>query len=198
MRSGVTSSTGWPSWVGRNPALWCPEREVGKAPPLAPQLNHATAPHAFPNRGNHVAPHTEPDDAVLPGQRHRRNVRGNSQSRGKPVQLRCRCSVRGVPSVDTPGLQVTPRAHYRAKVRDASGIPSVHAGKGELRKETVVSGRGSHVVVAQIRAVQKPVSAAHNLLVERVRERHGKILTKRRRHPPKASAVCALVKIGSL
>ena len=44
MRSGVTSSTGWPSWVGRNPALWCPEREVGKAPPLAPQLNHATAP----------------------------------------------------------------------------------------------------------------------------------------------------------
>ena len=42
--SGVTSSTGWPSWVGRNPALWCPEREVGKAPPLAPQLNHATAP----------------------------------------------------------------------------------------------------------------------------------------------------------
>ena len=24
--------------------LWCPEREVGKAPPLAPQLNHATAP----------------------------------------------------------------------------------------------------------------------------------------------------------
>ena len=46
MRSGVTSSTGWPSWVGRNPALWCPEREVGKAPPLAPQLNHATAPLA--------------------------------------------------------------------------------------------------------------------------------------------------------
>ena len=44
LRSGVTSSTGWPSWVGRNPALWCPEREVGKAPPLAPQLNHATAP----------------------------------------------------------------------------------------------------------------------------------------------------------
>ena len=44
MRSGVTSSTGWPSWVGRNPALWCPERDVGKAPPLAPQLNHATAP----------------------------------------------------------------------------------------------------------------------------------------------------------
>ena len=42
--AGVTSSTGWPSWVGRNPALWCPEREVGKAPPLAPQLNHATAP----------------------------------------------------------------------------------------------------------------------------------------------------------
>ena len=44
LRSGVTSSTGWPSWVGRNPALWCPEREVGKTPPLAPQLNHATAP----------------------------------------------------------------------------------------------------------------------------------------------------------
>ena len=50
MRSGVTSSTGWPSWVGRNPALWCPEREVGKAPPLAPQLNHATAPQSTPNR----------------------------------------------------------------------------------------------------------------------------------------------------
>ena len=46
MRSGVTSSTGWLSWVGRNPALWCPEREVGKTPPLAPQLNHATAPRA--------------------------------------------------------------------------------------------------------------------------------------------------------
>ena len=46
LRSGVTSSTGWPSWVVRNPALWCPEREVGKAPPLAPQLNHATAPLA--------------------------------------------------------------------------------------------------------------------------------------------------------
>ena len=49
LRSGVTSSTGWPSWVGRNPALWCPEREVGKAPPLAPQLNHATAPYACTN-----------------------------------------------------------------------------------------------------------------------------------------------------
>ena len=46
LRSGVTSSTGWPSWVGRNPALWCPEREVGKTPPLAPQLNHATAPRS--------------------------------------------------------------------------------------------------------------------------------------------------------
>ena len=46
--AGVTSSTGWPSWVGRNPALWCPEREVGKAPPLAPQLNHATAPRKQP------------------------------------------------------------------------------------------------------------------------------------------------------
>ena len=53
LRSGVTSSTGWPSWVGRNPALWCPEREVGKAPPLAPQLNHATAPLLC---GIHVCP----------------------------------------------------------------------------------------------------------------------------------------------
>ena len=51
------------SWVGRNPALWCPEREVGKAPPLAPQLNHATAPFAallffFPGPGRipQVAP----------------------------------------------------------------------------------------------------------------------------------------------
>ena len=57
MRSGVTSSTGWPSWVGRNPALWCPEREVGKAPPLAPQLNHATAPHEGNNVGQFVIRH---------------------------------------------------------------------------------------------------------------------------------------------
>ena len=39
--------------LGRpNPALWCPEREVGKAPPLAPQLNHATAPRRNPRARN--------------------------------------------------------------------------------------------------------------------------------------------------
>ena len=58
MRSGVTSSTGWPSWVGRNPALWCPEREVGKAPPLAPQLNHATAPRRASNCVSHSSERT--------------------------------------------------------------------------------------------------------------------------------------------
>ena len=60
MRSGVTSSTGWPSWVGRNPALWCPEREVGKTPPLAPQLNHATAPFDADNDKSRIVERFEP------------------------------------------------------------------------------------------------------------------------------------------
>ena len=49
LRSSFTSSTGWPSSVGRNPAPWCWERGIGKAAPLTPGLTRATAP---------CAPHT--------------------------------------------------------------------------------------------------------------------------------------------
>ena len=49
MQSGVTSSTGWPSWVGRNPALWCPEREVWKNAPTraAVESCNSAAPNVY-------------------------------------------------------------------------------------------------------------------------------------------------------
>ena len=122
----------------------------------------------LPNRRNHVAAHTAADDCVLFGAGDRRNVGRNTNARGLFHQRLQRVLVVVVAAVFTGGVRVGSRSHDDPNVGAGAGVTPVDAPEVQLLAVERICGFGADVVVVKVRAIEQPVRAIDDLLVQPV------------------------------